>query len=68
MVRRFDAGFWDSNRVGVEFMKGLQNELAWESAGRLVFFIVSMDRIPLTLERCDFYPLLNQQQDLHSCL
>ena len=43
------AGFWDSNPAGVEFMKGLQNELAWESAGELAFFIAPIDRIQATL-------------------
>jgi hypothetical protein len=30
-------------------MKGLKNELAWESAGELAFFIAPIDRIQLAL-------------------
>jgi hypothetical protein len=30
-------------------MKGLKNELAWESAGELMFFIAPIDRIQLVL-------------------
>jgi len=51
------AGFWDSNPAGVEFMKGLQNELAWESAGELAFFIAPIDRIQATLGIPDFRSL-----------
>ena len=51
------AGFWDSNPAGVEFMKGLQNELAWESAGELAFFIAPIDRIQLALGTPDFRSL-----------
>ncbi len=43
------AGFRDSNPAGVEFMKGSQNKLAWESAGGLAFFIAAIDRIQLAL-------------------
>lgn len=39
------AGFWNSNPAGVEFLQGLQNELARESAGELAFFIAPIDRI-----------------------
>lgn len=41
------AGFWDLNQAGVEFMKSLQNELAWESAGKLAFFIAPIYKIQL---------------------
>jgi hypothetical protein len=51
------AGFWDSNPAGVEFMKGLQNELTWESAGELAFFIAPIDRIQLALGTPDFRSL-----------
>ena len=51
------AGFWDSNPAGVEFMKGLQNELAWESAGELAFFIAPIDRIKLPMGTPDFRSL-----------
>jgi hypothetical protein len=43
------ASFCDSNATGIEFMKGLKNELAWESAGELAFFIAPIDRIQLAL-------------------
>jgi len=43
------AGFCDSNATGIEFMKGLKNELAWESAGELAFFIAPIDRFQLAL-------------------
>ena len=52
------AGFWDSNPAGVEFMKGLQNELACESAGELAFFIAPIDRIQLALGTPDFRSLI----------
>jgi hypothetical protein len=53
------AGFWDSNPAGVEFMKGLQNELACESAGELAFFIAPIERIQLALETPDFRSLFS---------
>lgn len=43
------AGFCNSNATGIEFMKSLQNELAWESAGELAFFIAPIDRIKLLM-------------------
>jgi hypothetical protein len=43
------AGFCDSNATGIEFMKGLQNEWAWKSAGELAFFIAPINRIQLAL-------------------
>lgn len=51
------AGFYDSNATGIEFMKGLKNELAWESAGELSFFIAPIDRIQLALGTPDFRSL-----------
>ena len=51
------AGFPGSNVAGVEFMKGLQNELAWESAGELAFFIAPIDRIQRALWIPDFRSL-----------
>ena len=51
------AGFRDSNPAGVEFLKGLQNELACDSAGELAFFIAPIDRIQLALETPDFRSL-----------
>ena len=51
------AGFWDSTAIGVEFMKGLQDELTWESAGELVFFIAPIGRIQRALETPDFRSL-----------
>ena len=47
------AGFCNSNATGIEFMKILQNELAWESAGGLAFFIAPIDRIKLLI--CDHH-------------
>jgi hypothetical protein len=38
-------------------MKGLKNELAWESAGELSFFIAPIDRIQLALGTPDFRSL-----------
>jgi hypothetical protein len=38
-------------------MKGLKNELAWESAGELAFFIAPIDRIQLALGTPDFRSL-----------
>ena len=51
------AGFGDSNATGIEFMKGLKNELAWESAGELAFFIAPIDSIQSTLGTIDFRSL-----------
>jgi hypothetical protein len=51
------AGFYDSNATGIEFMKGLKNELAWESAGELAFFIAPIDRVQLALGTPDFRSL-----------
>ena len=51
------AGFCDSNATGIEFMESLQNELAWESAGELAFFIAPIDRIQATLGIPDFRSL-----------
>jgi hypothetical protein len=51
------AGFCDSNATGIEFMKGLQNELAWKSAGELAFFIAPIDRIKLPMGTPDFRSL-----------
>ena len=51
------AGFCDSNATGVEFMKGLQNKLAWESVGELAFFIAPIERIQRALGIPDFRSL-----------
>jgi hypothetical protein len=51
------AGFGDSNPTGIEFMKGLKNNLACESAGKLAFFIALIDRIQLILGTPDFRSL-----------
>ncbi len=48
------AGFCDSNPAGVEFMKSLQNELAWESAGEFACFIASIATIQRVLWIPDF--------------
>ncbi len=51
------AGFCNSNATGIEFMKSLQNELAWESAGELAFFIAPIDRMKLPMGTPDFRSL-----------
>ena len=51
------AGFCDSNATGIELIKSLQNELAWESAGELAFFIAPIDRMKLPMGTPDFRSL-----------
>lgn len=51
------AGFCESNATGIEFMKGLKNELAWKSASELAFFIAPIDRIQPNLGTPDFRSL-----------